>query len=453
MDDRAVNSRLRDALKSASWSYEQTARQISLIAAAHKDASVAPGKATIAHWVAGTVPSGQAQQYLVEALSRRLGRRISPADVGLASAHAEDHQVGLEMTGDPMESLARLGDVETSRRAALASAVYSVSALTLPLAFRQAAIERSHAAAAGATIGTSDVQAVRAITAAFVAADEVYGGSHARMAAISYLTTEVADFCRGRFASEAVRRSMLGAGAELAYMIGFKTHDAGMDALAQRYYLQAFRLASESDPGAHTAYCLRILAHQAFDLGHHQHCIHLAEAAIDRAHGRVDQATMGLFLNTLAMAHATNGNSASAAHFINRAEETLSAPPDESPGWAASGGRAETRHGSNAGKTLAAMGDHQAAIRLLKRSAQSWSPTSHPRVRALTLANLAESQAALGRIEEACETWSSALDSMQGVRSARTDRAVRTMRSHLSVYRKRGLRSAEELDQKASLLR
>jgi hypothetical protein len=54
-----------------------------------------------------------------------------------------------------------------------------------------------------------------------------------------------------------------------------------------------------------------------------------------------------------------------------------------------------------------------------------------------------------GGIEQACATWSQALDHMVGVRSARTRKAVTTMRGDLAPFRARGLRCAAELDERA----
>jgi hypothetical protein len=441
---------LRAALKAAGWSLDTAARQLTAVAREH-GVIVHTGKGTVGHWVTGTVPTGPAPEYLAEALCRRLHRPVTAADLGLASGGvtSPDDVVGLEMTGDPVAAVARLAEADSGRRGFLAGAVYSVAALALPLAYRQEVGARVRKVAGGGLVGGADVAAVRTMTTAFVSADEVHGGGHARPAAVAYLTTDVAELLGGRFASERVRREMYGAGAELAYMIGFKTHDSGSDPLAQRYYLQGLRLAVESDPGAHAAYFLRILAHQALDLGQHQHCVNLASAALDRAHGRVDSGTLSLFLTTLAMAYAASGDHARAARYLNRAESAVCANPDQAPAWAAAGGSATARHGSNAGKTLLEMRSHVAAERLLRTGVQGWDPITHPRVRGLGLANLGHAQLGQGRIEEACSTWSETLDLVAGVRSARTVDAARKMIGELATVRGRGVPGVAEHDQRA----
>jgi hypothetical protein len=54
-----------------------------------------------------------------------------------------------------------------------------------------------------------------------------------------------------------------------------------------------------------------------------------------------------------------------------------------------------------------------------------------------------------GNLEEACATWSHALDAMHGVRSRRTRQVAIDMRSVLSPFRRRGIRTVAELDARA----
>jgi hypothetical protein len=359
------------------------------------------------------------------------------------------------LPADPVDEIAYVGRADVDRRGVLASAVFSIAALTLPLARPAEAVERGARVRARsvATIGEAEVNTVREITRAFNTADERLGGGHARGALIEYLATDVMAYCRATFARESTRRAMFGAAAELAYLAGWKTHDLQLEGLSQRYYLYAYQLANESDPGPHPAYVLRILAHQAFDLGRHDHCVDLAEAALSRTAGRVDPDTESLFWTTLARAHAAGGDRHATRSALKRAERLIdrrSAP--ERPRWALAGGDAEARWCHQAGKALVTLGDLRAAEAQMRHSARRWDPATHPRVYALTLADVAEVQCAQGKVEQACHTWSLALDHMSGVHSARTRAAVASMRSHLAAYRGRGLQLAHRLDEKAAAL-
>src|SRR5205809_3659080 len=97
----------------------------------------------------------------------------------------------------------------------------------------------------------------------FSQADERFGGGHARLAVVAYLTTDVASYLRGSFAADEDRRAMFSAAAELTYLVGWKAFDSAQHGLAQRYYVKALRLANEADDGAFGGFILRAMGHQA----------------------------------------------------------------------------------------------------------------------------------------------------------------------------------------------
>ncbi|HEX2419687.1 MAG TPA: Tat pathway signal protein [Micromonosporaceae bacterium] len=444
------NRALQHAIAQCGASYDALARDIRQIAAENGTPGSRTNKSLIAHWVAGARPMPATARYLAEALARRLGRPVSLAEIGLASDETET--VDTAVSADPVAAITALGRADVDRRTLLGkTAVYSLGALLLPLTgpepAARAATVRSKASA---TIGEADVDAVRSVIAAFNAADEKLGGGHGRSAVVEYLATDVAAYLRARFASDTVRNAMFGVAAQLAYLAGWKAHDLGMTGLAQRYYLHATDLAGESDP-AQVAYCLRILAHQAMDLGHHEHCVDLADAALQRTTGRVDPDTESLFWLTAARAHATAGSPRPARATLRRAERVLArSRSDQAPAWVSLGGPAQARLTTQTGKTLRALGDLPAAEEQFVHAARCWDPTTHPRIHALTLAELAEVQCQRGIIEAACQTWNRALDIMGGIRSARTREAVTTLRGHLAPYRRRGPSAVHRLDARAA---
>ncbi|GIG00256.1 Tat pathway signal protein [Catellatospora citrea] len=449
----APNDRLQLLIAQAGVSYEALARSLCHIAAENGDHTLRANKSAVAHWVAGTRPQPRTAGYLAEALSRRLARPLTPADLGLRSGDEPIYDPAA-LPGDPVAAVARLGRADVDRRTLISGAAYSVAALVLPLQQPEIAA-RAHAARARPTVavGQGEIDAVRQMTVAFNAADERLGGGHARSAVVEYLTTDVTAFLGGSFATEALRKSMFGAAAQLAYLAGWKAHDLGYSGLAQRYYLHSYQLASEADPHAHAAYGLRILAHQAMDLGLREHCVDLADAALDRVKGRVDPDTESLFWLTAARAHAADGSSQEARSALSTAERLLDRSlGDAAPEWASLGGPAEARLANQSGKALQAMGDLKAAEEQLRRSARCWNAATHPRIHALTLADLAETQCAQGNVEAACQTWNSALDGMTGIRSARTRDAITIMRANLAVYRRRGLTAAQRLETRAANL-
>ncbi|GAA1607316.1 Tat pathway signal protein [Catellatospora bangladeshensis] len=452
--DAPRNDRLYALIAQSGISYEALARSVCHIAAENGDTSLRANKSSVAHWIAGTRPQPRTAGYLAEALSRRLARPLTPAELGLGSGDDSVYDPAT-LPRDPVAAVAHLGRADVDRRTLISGAAYSVAALLLPLQQPEIAA-RAHAARSRpmSAVGQGEIDAVRQMTTAFNAADERLGGGHARTAVVEYLTTDVTAYLRGSFATDTLRRSMFAAAAQLAYLAGWKAHDLGLPGLAQRYYLHSYQLAAEADPHAHAAYGLRILAHQAMDLGRREHCVDLAHAALDRVKGRTDPDTESLFWLTAARAYATGGNNHQARSALTKAEQLLDrSRGDAAPEWASLGGPAEARLANQSGKALQAMGDLKAAEDQLRRSARCWNPDTHPRIHALTLADLAEIQCARGNVEAACQTWNTALDGMIGIRSARTRDAVASMRAHLAAYRRRGLAAAQRLDARAAVHR
>ncbi|MFC4565022.1 tetratricopeptide repeat protein [Nocardiopsis mangrovi] len=447
---RPDNEALRAVIAESGLSYRALAGRVRLVAAENGE-NVNTNSAAISHWVQGTPPRPATATYLTEALSRAVGRIVSATEIGVASASDAPPNT-LALAGDPVAALAEIGRSDVDRREFLTSAVYSVSALALPLAPEAAtdAAQRGTRSRAGGTVGAREVDAVRDITDAFTRSDERLGGAVSRSAVVEYLVSDVAAYCKGRFADDQARRSMFGAAAELAYLAGWKAHDAGRRGLAQRYYLHAYQLADES-ASPHAAYVLRILAHQAMDTGVSEHCVDLADAALARVKGRTSPETEMLFHLTAARAHAAERNTRPALRALATAEKLIDqAGQDESPRWASLGGPAEARLTNQGGKALTALGDLIGAEEQYRRSAACWNPATHPRIHALTLADLGEAQVRRGHLGEACDTWSTALDSMAGVRSARARDAVADIRAHIRTYRGRGVPEAARLDARAA---
>jgi hypothetical protein len=437
-----VPGELRSLLAESRLTLDGLARAVNAIAAEQGE-QLHTSRSGVSHWLAGGVPVARTRQWLAEALSRRLGRCITVAALGMAG---ESEGVGLEMTDDPVSAIGELAEADLQRREFLTSAAYSVLALAGPLAVGPDALARGQAAyAAGSPrVGASDVAAVQAVLAAFTAVDERLGGGHGRNAVVTYLAQDVTALLRGRFASADVRRSMFSVAAQLAYLAGWKAHDAGHESLAQRYYLQAYHLAVTGGARAHAGWVLRIMAHHAVDIGRPDRCVDLAEAAWRHA-DTVDARTQSLFALALARAHATAGEAAQAAHWMLRGEQLLAGEADDPPFWAAQRGNPATLLASHAGKTLEALGDHRAAEGFFARCVGGWSAGSHSRVRALAIHQLAQVQAAQGHLDRACATWQPAIGALTATRSARTRRAVADIRSTLAAPRHRGSPAARAL--------
>ena len=446
---RVPNGALKEALREAQLSYEQLAADVRKIAAlaGHE---LRTNKSAVAHWVGGLEPEPATAAYIAEAISRRIGRQLTPADLGFTPQTwtSPTPLLGLGVGPDPVNMLRRIAEADIYRRKFLTGAAYCVAAAALPLGEAQA--QEYAARTTGPRAGRPELDAVRDMTTAFTTVDERYGGQHGRRAVMQYWD-EVADLCESRFATEAEHRECLTLAANLVYLLGWKAYDAAEHGLAQRYYLQAYALTQGAGDEQHGAWILRIMAHNGLDIRQPEHTLSLADAALNRVRGRVSPMTESLFAITRARALAVAGRGPEAASQIREAQDLVRRGEAEDVAhWAALWGSPAATVSSHTAKTFRVLGDHANAERHYAASIRNRRGSSgQQRISALTLASQAEEQAAQGHLEAACGTWDQALGLFQGVRSNRAVSAVKGMRSTLKVFEDRGVRAAADLDERA----
>lgn len=447
---RVPNGALKEALREAGLSYERLATEVRRIAglAGH---DLRTNKSGVAHWVAGLDPEPLTAAYIAEAISRHVGREVTPAALGFTpqTATSPTPDLGLGVGPDPVNIVRRIGEADIYRRNFLTGAAYCVAAAALPLGEAQA-LEYA-ARTTGPRAGRPELDAVRDMTTAFTTVDERYGGQHGRRAVVQYLRDEVADLCESRFATEAEQREALSLAANLVYLCGWKAYDASEHGLAQRYYLQAYALTRDAGDEQHGAWLLRIMAHNGMDVRQPEHTLNLADAALDRVRGRVSPMTEALFAITRARALAVASRGPEAASQIREAQDLVRRGEAEDVAhWAALWGSPAATVSSHTAKTFRALGDHANAERHYGASIRARrGAVGQHRISALTLSSQAEEQAAQGHLEAACGTWGQALDLFSGVRSSRAADSVKTMRRTLKVFEARGVRAAGDLDERA----
>lgn len=453
-----MNQALQEAMAEADLTYEQLAVDVRRVAAEAGD-SLRTGRSAVAKWVKGGRPAAPTAGYIAEAISRRLGRQVSPSELALAAPETRESdaeaELGLAPASDPVDMLRRLGDADMHRRKVLTSAAYSIAAAALPLGIDQAA-EYQQRARATHRAGQAEIVAVRDMVSMFTRIDERHGGQHGRTAVVEYLRTDVAALCRATYASETERREALSTAASVAYLCGWKAYDGREHGLAQRYYNGALALTREADDAVHGAFILRIMAHNGMDIEQPAHTLALAEAAVNRVRGRVSPSTEALFTVTLARALAVAGRGTEAAAQLRLAQDQSSAGEPELPFWAALWGAPQATVASHTAKALRTLGDLSGAEAHYGASARAYGPSTpgsgdggRRRIVALSIASQGHLQAAQGKADGACATWGEALKLLDGVRSARAADEVAGMRRRLHTLQRRGVRAAAELDEQA----
>ncbi|QKW08110.1 Tat pathway signal protein [Streptomyces sp. NA04227] len=451
---RSRNRKLAALIKEAHWSQAQLAAALVRVAMEHGAREFAGvGRSHVSHWVRGTQPSGRAPELLCESLSRRLGRTVTTEDAGFSRSPGS-RGIVVDWHTDTLTALADLGgaDLDMERRQVLSTATYSVTALALPGAawWQSKARQDGREKSATRGVGRGEVDSVRDMVSLFSRMDQRHGGGHARTAAVQYLTSDVAGYLKGRFATDRVRREMFSAAGELAYVSGWMAFDNSEHAIAQRYFVLAVKLAAEADDGPMAGHVLRAMAHQAVDLGQPRSALDLASASMaGERYSTAAPRERALLGVVHARSLAAVGESSAAAAALVRAEDDLAAarPGDEEPERVFFFQEASLAHETAC--TLRDCGDLDGALRQFSRSARTRKTSTFTRTHAVTLGYLGQVQIRQGNLEEACGSWAQALDSMDGVRSGRTRRTAQEMRAALSPFRKRGVRVATEIDARA----
>ncbi|MBA8945417.1 hypothetical protein ACWDY7_18500 [Streptomyces calvus] len=449
MTARVRNEVLARTVREAGYSYAELARHVRALAE-ETGPAVRTNSSAVAHWVAGTRPAERTADLVAEVLSRRLGRPVTALHLGLRAA--ADGLTGLPVTpdelGDPLEELVLLGRADIGRSPEMCRAPYSDALARLPLDLDAQSAARAGARRAGAA-GDSEVRAVREMTELFTAVDERHGGQHGRSALVQYLVGDVAPLCRARFRTERAEQQMLSAAACAVYLAGWKAYDAGEQGLAQRYYLQSYRLTQEAGNELHGAFVLRVLAHHGMETGRAENALALIDAALDRVRGRTDPATEALYVVTRARALAMEGRRRDAVSAAARAARLVEdADERDMPYWAALWGSAKACVGNHTAKAAEAMGSYDIAEQHFSHAVWNCSGTAYQRIAALSVAHVGSMQCRQGLVEQACATWEKALDLMEGVRSARVRRAVTAMSEDLAPYRGRRVAAALALEER-----
>lgn len=442
---RAPNGRLRDALTETGWTEQQLADAVNAVGA-ESGIALSYDRTAVAHWLAGTRPRPPAPELIAEAISRRLGSRVTVTDLDLSPPsrqprrnrrRTEPGSGDLEPTPtawneDVAAELLRLTSLQNAGGRKLASVPYSLESLSVPDWARVVVDTRRTSATNPPPPPSAHAAAAKAMARVFSSDDDAFGGGHGRRALAAYLSADLAPTLRAG-ARPAVQRRLLAAATELAYLCAFMCFDDEVHGVAQRYYLATLRLAAENGDATGYAITLRAMSVQACALGHSRHGVQLAEAATETV-ARIEPLRRAFLLGQLAVATAADRDRARAISRLSAAERIMdrtssAASVDDSVIGIYH--RAALAHQQ---ATLRAhLGDTAGAVDALKTSIQH-RPAAERRSRAIVWARLAEHQLRLGNLDEATVAWHHFLDDYPVLMSGRATTALKTLRAQLRPY-------------------
>ncbi|MFD2349079.1 hypothetical protein ACFSTC_06315 [Nonomuraea ferruginea] len=274
---------------------------------------------------------------LTEIFAQRLGRPVTADDLGMPAA-ATPLDLGQEFTHTWQEGVATvtaLWRADVERRRFLLDSTFAIGAGSVGAVRWLTSPPEGRPSAAGARrVGRADIAAIHEVTRSFGELDNRFGSGRVRSSVVRYLDTAVTPLLKDGSYGDKTGRELAAAAAELTRLVGWMAYDLEQHGLAQRYLIQALRLARGSDDHALGGEILAGMAHQAIYMGQHAHALDLARAAQLSAR-RAGVATLLASSHVLeAHAHAGLGDARACGGALHEAERAFDVrKPCGEPPW------------------------------------------------------------------------------------------------------------------------
>jgi hypothetical protein len=486
-EQRGPNDKLGTVLTLAGISNAGLARRVNDLGA-QRGLTLRYDKTSVARWVSkGMVPQGVAPHLIAAAIGSKLGRPVPLQEIGLAVTDPAP-EVGLAFprhVRDAVRSATDLYRLDLGNRRGgggvwqTLAGSFAVSAYATPTsrwlitpADSSVAREPGEPDAAGDrhdgdqngphgskrrnakardAAGTHDDQSAPAAPTASIrvghtdvaklreAAEEArrwdskYGGGDWRSSMVpECLRVDAAPLLLGAYSDE-VGRALFGATAELTRLAGWMAFDTGQQEAAQRYYIQALRLARAAADVPLGGYVLASMSLQATYRGFADDGVDLAQAAIERNRGLATARTMSFFRLVEARALAKSGDAQACEAAITAAEGWLerSRSGDADPSWL--GFYSYDRLAADAAECYRDLNAPR-QVRRFTEQALSRPTEEFVRSHGLRLVVSAVAELESGNLDAACAAGTLAVEVAGRISSARTTEYVRDLLHRLEPY-------------------
>jgi tetratricopeptide (TPR) repeat protein len=451
-EQRGPNEKLGTVLALAGISNAGLARRVNDLGA-QRGLTLRYDKTSVARWVSkGMVPQGAAPHLIAAAIGQKLGRPVPLHEIGLADADPAP-EVGLAFprdVGAAVKSATELyrldlagrrtgGGIWQSLAGSFAVSAYATPASRWLITPADSSVARdaqpleSGGDNTSQKVGHSDVQKLREAAEDARRWDSKYGGGDWRSSMVpECLRVEAAPLLLGAY-SDDVGRALFGASAELTRLAGWMAFDTGQQEAAQRYYIQALRLARAAADVPLGGYVLASMSLQATYRGFGDEGVDLAQAALERNRGLATARTMSFFRLVEARAHARAGDAHAAGAALRAAEGWLerARDGDHDPSWL--GFYSYDRFAADAAECYR---DLKAPRQVRRFTEQALSKPTEEFVRShgLRLVVSAVAELESGNLDAACEQGTRALEVAGRISSARTTEYVKDLLHRLEPY-------------------
>ncbi|MFG2793066.1 regulator [Streptomyces sp. NPDC048419] len=467
---RTPNRQLAALIAEAGFSNAGLARRVDQLGLEH-GLDLRYDKTSVTRWLRGQQPRGTTPALIAEVFTRRLGRRLTAQDLGLDACAPV--YAGLEFAAGPEEAVDIVGGLwrkDSGSHAELRKIAFTPAGLVVPsrdwligraddrvargeqpsppLGFARAGgtptvpaqgravVPRQRGQAErgpGQKVTSGDIAALRSVGELFRTLDNMYGGGHARQALVRYLEHECEPMLRGTYGEQTGRR-LFGAAADLTRLAGWTSYDIAAHGLAQRYFVQALRLAQAAGDRAYGSYVLVTMSRQAVYLGHGREAVQLARVAQQGVATNAPPVVQALLHCAEARGHGVLGEVRNCTASLVRAERALEAvrTGDEVPFWARFFDEAQLA--DEFGHCHRDLQQFRAAAQHAERSLQLRAP-AFARSRLFCRVVLASARLGLGELDQACALGAEAAAAAVEMRSVRAVEYVRDFERRLEPYK------------------
>lgn len=388
----------------------------------------------VQRWRDGGGIRSQAAVIMAEVFSSKLGRKITPGDLGLFGAPEPSAPQPVAYPTALPEVLSGLDGLTAEQPETASSGQLIIPDADLSSAILSWMVDRPDGVQADRPVtqrvGMRDVRAIRTATEMFMRLDFLYGGGHGHKALRHYFREEVLPLLNASY-SEKVGHALFTVAAETAEVLGWMAYDIGNHGLANRYLLHALRLTQVTGDRMFGASVLANLSHQANYLGQTSRAIQLARSAIEGAKGGATPRAEAMYAVHEARALSSAGDLSGASRAMNEAERHFERATADDPEWLAYFDEAEL------------IGEFSHCFRDLKRPAESLhfaeaavTKTDPQYARTLGFCRmvLAESHLLNGDLESAVRTATQAVEEGESLQSARFLRYVTDFQQKTSAH-------------------
>ncbi|WP_406001300.1 regulator [Streptomyces sp. NBC_00829] len=458
---RIPNRQLAALITEAGFSNAGLARRVDQLGLEH-GLDLRYDKTSVTRWLRGQQPRGTTPALIAEVFTRRLGRRLSAQDLGLDACAPV--YAGLEFAATPEEAVdivSGLWRKDSGSHAELRKIAFTPAGLVVPSRDwligradervgradtghpgtvripvqgrpsvpRQRGTDRGP----GQKVSGGDISALRSVGELFRTLDHAYGGGHARQALVRYLEHEAEPMLRGTY-GEVTGRRLFAAVADLTRLAGWTSYDIAAHGLAQRYFVQALRLAQAAGDRAYGSYVLVTMSRQAVYLGHGREAVQLTRVAQQGVGAAAPPVVQALLHAVEARGHGVLGEMRACTAALVRAERALETarPGDDAPYWARSFDEAQLA--DELGHCHRDLQQYRSAAQHAERSLQLRAP-AFARSRLFCRVVLATARLGLGELDQACALGAEAALQASEMRSARAVEYVREFERRLEPYR------------------